>query len=103
MPGHRADDLVRGDLFASVGCVGGLITTQILLTLKAENKTYTRPHAHNDKSSVFFFDITAANLGDASSSSDMEDDALRDSWVENFAKGAAGIPKNFLWDIVTEG
>jgi hypothetical protein len=49
-----------------------------------------------------FLDETAANLGDASSSSDMEDDDLRDSWVENFAKGAAGIPF-FLCDIVTEG
>ena len=51
---------------------------------------------------LYFLDETAANLGDASSSSDMEDDDLRDSWVENFAKGAAGIPF-FLCDIVTEG
>ena len=50
-------------------------------------------------SSIFFLDETAANLGDASSSSDMGDDDLRDSWVENFAKGAAGIPF-YLCDIV---
>ena len=50
-----------------------------------------------------FFDISAANLGDASSSSDMEDDALRDSWVENFAKGAAGIWFYHCGNIVTGG